>query len=143
EPRPCPGRRGGMKPPRKNLSGKREVRPQERFAGKELRLVRPEDDQTTLVANDPTQQLCPAEGALGPLSSPPSQGITGTLQALYRELAEAVYPELQRRSEGGEEQARGLLARLRGVGERLGVRFPERATADLTAEPESLVRRTF
>src|SRR5262245_27115590 len=114
-----------MKPARNRPSGKREARrEEERSAGEGLRLVRPEDDRT---------------------ATDPAQGTTRRLQVLYRQLAEAVYPELRRRADGGEEQARRLLARLSRVGDRLGVRFPDRdpATPDLTATAQSLVRQSF
>ena len=124
-----------MQAPRKKPPAERDVRGQEGFAGTGLRLLRPEDDQAALVADDPAQHPCPAEGVLAAPSSQPSQATTRTLQDLYRDLAEAVCPELQRRADGGEEQARGLLARLSGVGERLGVRSPDRdsAAADVPA----------
>jgi (1->4)-alpha-D-glucan 1-alpha-D-glucosylmutase len=137
-----------MKAPRKKSSGKRHVPRQELFADDELlRLVRPEDDeQTALVVTDPAQQRPPAVGAFGTLTSRTCQeATTATLQDLYRELAEAVSPELLRRADGGEEQARGLLARLSDVGERLGVRLPDEApaAADLPAAAGSLVRGCF
>jgi glycosidase len=52
---------------------------------------------------------------------------------------------LQRRADGGEEQARGLLARLLGVGEQLGIRFPDgnSVAGDLTTAAESLLRQSF
>jgi (1->4)-alpha-D-glucan 1-alpha-D-glucosylmutase len=46
----------------------------------------------------------------------------GPVQELYRQLIQTAYPELQRRAEGGEENARHGLARLLDLGELLGVR---------------------
>lgn len=124
-----------MKRPGKPSRDNREAPRQERIAGARLRLVPAEDDPTALETSNSGQQLLSGEGAQE----------TNTLQDLYRELAEAVSPELQRRAAGGEEQARSLLARLHGVGEQLGVQFPDRdsAVADSTSVAEALVRQSF
>src|SRR5262249_18310115 len=61
----------------------------------------------------------------------------------YRELAQAFYPDLRRKADAGEEQARCLLERLSALGEWLGVRFAAEGEAaiDLAAAADTLIRQ--
>ncbi len=117
-----------MMRPRKMPLGRAEGQEQDNAAGKRLRLVRP-DDEAGAAASGWAGDLIDVECA------------PGLLLELYHELAEVLFPELQRRAEGGDEQARGLLARSRAVGERLGLRFASVEAADTPAAAEALIRQ--
>jgi (1->4)-alpha-D-glucan 1-alpha-D-glucosylmutase len=93
----------------------------ESFNGEGLRLVRPDDDPT-------------AGGNLAGVADLLRGAGTASVEQLFGELTEVLLPELCRRAEGGEEQARSALGRLIALSERLGICLP---TAEQAAIPEA------
>jgi (1->4)-alpha-D-glucan 1-alpha-D-glucosylmutase len=92
-----------------------------------LRLVRPGDDRGDDAAAGTVTTLPPTG------TGSASEATAETAQDLYRELIQAVYPELKRRADGGEEHARHLLTRFAALGVRLGVGVE--APGSTAAEP--------
>jgi (1->4)-alpha-D-glucan 1-alpha-D-glucosylmutase len=103
-----------MKPARRPQLGDVQHRRQLGGAGEGLRLVGVDTDEEAVSDGAPTV----SEDTL-----PRAHGVPpGPVQELYQQLIQSAYPELQRRAEEGEENARQWLAHFLDLGELLGVR---------------------
>jgi (1->4)-alpha-D-glucan 1-alpha-D-glucosylmutase len=103
-----------MKHPQRVPFGEVQDRRQAGGAGAGLRLVGVDPGEDGTSDSTPTG----GEDTLGRLENAPP----GPAQELYRQLVQTAYPELQRRAEQGDENARHWLARFLDLGELLGVR---------------------
>jgi (1->4)-alpha-D-glucan 1-alpha-D-glucosylmutase len=129
----------------KPLAG--DGRPQVFPRGASLRLVLPDNDLAEAAAiGGGVDNAGHTEGAPALLPSCSFQGTAGPAQDVYRELRQAIFPDLRQRAEAGEVQAQQVLAWFHTLGEHLGVAIasPETSARGRAAETaDTLIRQSL